>query len=229
VKERSAALGAGTLAALVSAVPAAPRAAAEGAHVALAFVSLAGGTALVLGPALVAAGAVRTDTSGFRAVFLGLALAALPLALFADVLEQSTHHRPLGAATFAVLALALVLGFVAATFRLFEILEACSFAVRRASFAFVVALALAGVAAVLVRALGAPGLVPHVLDGLRALATATLCHLLLRFPRVASVARRVGAPLWVFVVVAGLVAGRGATGAAIRAAAPVLGGPEAWF
>jgi hypothetical protein len=229
VKERSAALGAGTLAALVSAVPAAPRVAAEGAHVALAFLSLAGGTALVLGPALVAAGAVRTDTSGFRAVFLGLALAALPLSLFGEVLEQSTHHRPLGAATFAVLGLALVLGFVGAVFRLFKVVERRSLAVRRASFALLVGLGLAGVTVVLVRALGAPGLVPHVLDGLRALATATLCHLLLRFPRVASIARRVGVPLCVFVVVAGVVASRGTTGAAIRATAPVLGGPGAWF
>jgi hypothetical protein len=229
VKERSAALGAGTLAALVTAVPAALRVTAQEAHVAFVWLSLASGTALVLGPGLVAAGAVRSETNGFRAVLLGLALAALPLALFAGVLEQNTHHRPLGAATFAVLALAMVLGFVAATFRLFQVLEARSVAVRRAGFALVVALSLAGLAAVLVRALGAPGLVPHVLDGLRALATATLCHLLLRFPGVASIARRVGAPLWVFVVVAGLVASRGATGSAIRATAPVLGGPQAWF
>jgi hypothetical protein len=229
VNERSAALGAGALAAIVTAVPAAPRVAEYGAHGALVFASLAGGTALVLGPGLVAAGAVRTETNGFRSVLLGLALAALPLSILADVLKQNTHHRPLGAATFAVLALALVLGFVAATWRLFVVLEERSFAVRRVSFAIAVALSLAGVGAVLVRALGSPTLVAHVLDGLRALATATLCHLLLRFPRVVSIARRVGAPVWAFVVVAGLVAGRGATGAAIRANAPVLGGPVAWF
>lgn len=229
MKERSAALGAGTLAAVVTAVPAAPRVAAAEAHVALVFLALAGGTALVLGPGLVAAGAVRSETSGFRAVLLGFALAALPLSLFADVLKQSTHHRPLGAATFAVLALALVLAFVAATWRLLDVLASRSLAVRRASLAFVAALALGSVAFVLTRALAAPALVPHVLDGLRALATATLCHLLLRLPRVSSIARRVGAPLWAFVVVAGLAAGRGATAAAIRTAAPVLGGPEAWF
>jgi hypothetical protein len=92
-----------------------------------------------------------------------------------------------------------------------------------------VVLSVASLSFVLVRALGAPALVPHVLDGLRALATATLCHLLLRFPRVASIAGRVGAPVWAFVVVAGIVSGGGATGAAIRATAPVLGGPQAWF
>jgi hypothetical protein len=203
--------------------------AAEQAHVALAFLALAGGTALVLGPGLVAARAVRTDTSGFRAVLLGLALAALPLSLLADVLKQSTHHRPLGAATFAVLALAIVLGFVAVTWRLSNVLASRSLGVRRASFAFVAALALGSVAFVLTRTLAAPALVPHVLDGLRALATATLCHLLLRLPRVSSIARRVGAPLWALVVVAGLIAGRGATAAAVRTTAPVLGGPEAWF
>jgi len=229
VKERSAALGAGAVAAVVTAVPAAPRVGGHDAHIVFVLFALAGGTALVLGPGLVAAGAVRSETNGFRAALLGLALAALPLSLLADVLKQSTHHRPLGAATFAVLALALVLGCLAATWRLFHVLESRSFALRRACLAIVVALGLGSLGFVLVRALGAPALVPHVLDGLRALATATLCHLLLRFPRVASIARRVGAPLWAFVVVAGLVAGRGATGSAIRGAAPVLGGPTAWF
>lgn len=37
-----------------------------------------------------------------RALVDGAALSSLPLALFAGVLKSSTHHRPLGGATFAV-------------------------------------------------------------------------------------------------------------------------------
>ena len=54
----------------------------------------------------------RAVESGFRAVdraiALGAALASLPLALFGGVLKSSTHHRPLGGATFAVAALCLL-------------------------------------------------------------------------------------------------------------------------
>jgi len=37
-------------------------------------------------------------------LLLGAGLSALPLAIFASVLKSSTHHRPLGGATFAVVA-----------------------------------------------------------------------------------------------------------------------------
>lgn len=48
-----------------------------------------------------------------RALLAGAALSALPLALFGGVLKSTTHHRPLGGATFAVAAscaLALCIG-----------------------------------------------------------------------------------------------------------------------
>ena len=38
------------------------------------------------------------------ALLFGTALSALPLALFGGVLKSTTHHRPLGGATFAVVA-----------------------------------------------------------------------------------------------------------------------------
>jgi hypothetical protein len=43
-----------------------------------------------------------------RAILAGAALSALPLALFGGVLKSTTHHRPLGGATFAVAALGVL-------------------------------------------------------------------------------------------------------------------------
>jgi hypothetical protein len=47
---------------------------------------------------------LKDPASVDRAVLLGTALSALPLALFGGVLKSSTHHRPLGGTTFAVVA-----------------------------------------------------------------------------------------------------------------------------
>lgn len=47
---------------------------------------------------------LKDPASGDRAVLLAAALSSLPLALFGSVLKSATHHRPLGGATFAVVA-----------------------------------------------------------------------------------------------------------------------------
>jgi len=52
----------------------------------------------------IAVGLPRTD----QALLAGAALSALPLALCGGVLKSTTHHRPLGGATFAVAALCLL-------------------------------------------------------------------------------------------------------------------------
>lgn len=45
---------------------------------------------------------------GDRALLAGVALSALPLALCGGVLKSTTHHRPLGGATFAVVSLGIL-------------------------------------------------------------------------------------------------------------------------
>jgi hypothetical protein len=64
----------------------------------------------------------RARTAGFppadRALLAGAALSALPLALFGGVLKSTTHHRPLGGATFAVAALCLLAICIGLGFRL---------------------------------------------------------------------------------------------------------------
>ncbi|HYP87996.1 MAG TPA: hypothetical protein VEQ59_07575 [Polyangiaceae bacterium] len=52
----------------------------------------------------IAVGLPRTD----QALLAGAALSSLPLALCGAVLKSTTHHRPLGGATFAVAALCLL-------------------------------------------------------------------------------------------------------------------------
>jgi len=53
-----------------------------------------------------------------RALLAGTALSALPLALFGGVLKSTTHHRPLGGATFAVAALCVLAACIGLSFRL---------------------------------------------------------------------------------------------------------------
>lgn len=52
-----------------------------------------------------------------RALLLGTALSSLPLALFGGVLKSATHHRPLGGATFAVVACVVLTLCIALTLR----------------------------------------------------------------------------------------------------------------
>jgi hypothetical protein len=53
-----------------------------------------------------------------RALWAGAALSALPLALFGGVLKSTTHHRPLGGATFAIAALCTLAPCIGLAFRI---------------------------------------------------------------------------------------------------------------
>lgn len=110
-------LGLGTIFAALAVVPAALR---SPAGAAAAWVVLFGVVALVVGPA---AAALRVSSPLSRSAWsvpLALALSLAPLALFARILIVATHHRPLGAATFAVMAAILISGAVAVTARLLD-------------------------------------------------------------------------------------------------------------
>jgi hypothetical protein len=61
--------------------------------------------------------AARGLPAADRALLAGAALSALPLALFGGVLKSTTHHRPLGGATFAVAALCVLALCVGLSFR----------------------------------------------------------------------------------------------------------------
>jgi hypothetical protein len=87
---------------------------------ALTLLALAGAASLVVVP--VGLWIRRARAQGWprpdRALLLGTALSSLPLALFGGVLKSTTHHRPLGGATFAVATLCLLAICFGLAFRL---------------------------------------------------------------------------------------------------------------
>ena len=224
-----AALALGTAAAALAAMPDVRRVAEGVASPGVVWVGLAGSTALFLGPLLVLVRAAPARSSGFRAVLVGAALAVVPVALLGQLLKTSTHHRPLGAATFGMLALLMVLGSVFVGARLGARADTATASVRRIVFGAATALGLAGVVYVLLRALGSESMHHGVIDALRLLAAAALARMALDQPRVETWARRAGALAWLAMVVGGMIAARGPVRDAIRERAPVLGGPAAWL
>ena len=224
-----AALALGTAAAALAAMPDVRRVAAGVPSPGVAWVALAGSAALFLGPLLVLVRAAPARSSSFRAVLVGAALAVVPVALLGGILKTTTHHRPLGAATFGVLALVVVLGSVFVGARLGARAEGDATPFRRVTFGAATAVGLAGVAFVLFRALGSESMHHGVIDALRLLAAAALARMALDQPRVETWARRAGALAWLAMVLGGMIAARGPVREAIRERAPVLGGPAAWL
>jgi hypothetical protein len=128
-----------------------------------AFVVLLGSSALVLVPvaALLAderARIARRAPAGALApaIVAGLALATPLLARLLSALKTSTHHRPLGAVTFAVLAAFTVLGCCVLAVRIMSWTQDGSRPVARSARRLFVALAAAGPFFLLLRAAATP-------------------------------------------------------------------------
>ncbi len=102
-------LVAGVVGSLLAALPATWRLLQAGAP-ASALIPLAASASLVVVPITSWLRQTRVDErrGADLAVAAGAALSALPLALFGGVLKSTTHHRPLGGATFAVVALGVL-------------------------------------------------------------------------------------------------------------------------
>jgi hypothetical protein len=96
---------------------------ARGAGGAAEAVALAGSVSLIVVP--VGLWIRRAREQGVpdaeRALVLGAALSSLPLALFGGVLKSTTHHRPLGGATFAVAALIALAACIGLAFRICQV------------------------------------------------------------------------------------------------------------
>ncbi len=106
----------GLLAGVVAAVPSVSRSVHEGIGAgALGAVACALALGGALGAGLQLAGGRRLMTLG-----VGISLAFLPLAVFGQWLSAATHHRPLGAVTFAVAALGVVVGALLVSARLVD-------------------------------------------------------------------------------------------------------------
>lgn len=120
----------------------------------------------------------RAKAAGFpaadRALLAGAALSALPLALFGGVLKSTTHHRPLGGATFAVAALCLLAICIGLGFRLWGGARAASKSPWQSLFILVSAASLAGALLLGTAAAARPAVVDFVAAALASAAAAYL-------------------------------------------------------
>lgn len=222
----SCALGIGLSACAV--LPGAGRLASEGVAFGAAWLALAGSTAFVLGPCLFLAGRVAAvGFRGMRPALWGASWAVFPLSLFGGVLKVETNHRPLGAATYSVIALAVLVAAVLVASRIEDAAERDrdGVGVKLRIGAFALALLSAGIGAFQV--LRNPELRTGALDGLSIAAAAALGLLLARKVPPRSTFRH-AVPLWVVVVVSGFVATSVHVDVITRVA-PVLGGPVSWL
>lgn len=221
-----AALGIGALSSMVAVLPALPR--VDGS-VAGVWIGLAGGSALFLGPVLaLLRGALEPPSRSFGPL-VGVALSAAPLSLFGTMLKATTHHRPLGAATFAVLALPLVAFFVLVAVRFVSFADTRPPAARKSLHALAVGTALGSLVAALAATLGSDGARPHLVDALSLVVAGGLGLGTLRVRAVVAAVRRLGGALWIALVLLGLFAARGPTFASMKKSAPVVAGPRAWL
>ena len=114
----SGALACGLLCSVPAALPALLRVLPDGLGVSAAA-ALTGAVSLVVVPLglWLRRALERGLPMADRALLAGAALSALPLALFGGVLKSTTHHRPLGGATFAVAALCVLAACIGLSFR----------------------------------------------------------------------------------------------------------------
>lgn len=87
------------------------------------WLAFAGGAAALLGPFAAAAATLRGHRSFWRTLLLVAAVSAPALAIFGRLLKATTHHRPLGAATFTFGAAIVLLLMVAASARIVSAAE----------------------------------------------------------------------------------------------------------
>lgn len=189
-----------------------------------AFLVVAAAVALVEGALLAA---LPSASAGLRGALVGLGLATAPLYVLAKVLKATTHHRPLGAVTFAFIAVVVTVGAVVVALRV----VGERWASRRGrviSAGLEIAAAIA-VALVLFNLLRDPATQGGAVDIAFALGSAALL-VLLRWPaRASAVLERVGPWLWAALVISGLGFALGSARLAAAASSPALTALVAWF
>ena len=180
------------------------------------FVWMAAWGLLGLAVALVA-GLIRSGRplpSSVNFVPLGVIIAAGPLAFLGKLLYTNTHHRPLGAATFSILSLLIILAAFAVAARTRRLLGSSNPGKQRfgrillyGSIAVSLALGLREFIALLASAKTHPAYLAAVLDGLLGLAL-SLVGGFTRFPlqleRVTKVAGPIAVALCVLLILVAL-------------------------
>lgn len=210
----------GTLGAAVAAAVAGLREASWFA----AFAVLFGSAALLVGPAVAGLARARPLAPWARALLVGLGLSGLVLQKLASVLMVATHHRPLGAVTFAALAAAVVAGSSLLAARVDALAQGGSASARLATRALAW-LAIGSVLVLLVRAVAEPALARGLFDVALALGSSALFRLLpwpsALAPRLDSIA----VPVWFAAIALALLGSSWFGLEAARRASPALAGP----
>ncbi|HKO46695.1 MAG TPA: hypothetical protein VJV79_03180 [Polyangiaceae bacterium] len=229
---RRAAFLSGLIAAALAALPAALR--FESGLVWQAFAVCMAGCALVMAPLSAALAAATTASRMRSALTVGILLATLPLLPFATLLKTTTHHRPLGGVTFAVIAGLLIIGLSLVCSRFVTwagVQPPRQSAFARLSLLVLAALGTAALLLGLVQGLtGGSAYQTGFYDALRVLGLTTLAARV-RFPE--TVLRRVGGlglAAWVAVVTVGVCLGRAPVlQVELTSRCPVLHWPLVWL
>jgi hypothetical protein len=212
-------------AALLAAVPATLR----HERALLVWLALSGSTAVVIGPLLASLRQLRPVRRGLLAIAFGIGLAAWPTAFLLSLLKSTTHHRPLGAVTFAFAAGFVLLATSALALRLLTWLRVRTASGREwLAHAGLTLCALLGPLVLLLRLGGSPHTRAQLFDVSLALGLAA-SSLIVPWP--ASVLRwaeRTGPMVWVLTVAVGLLAARADHERAFDAS-PALLAPFAWL
>jgi len=209
----------GTLGSLLIVLPAAIR---TSVSFGVAWLVLGGSTALALAPAAALLRCARPLPRGAWVPALGLLLAFPPLVVFARVLELGTHHRPLGGATFAIVAAGVIAGAIAVAAR------ALSWETPLLKKLVPAATAVLGVLALeLALPVLGPALRAQALDGGLAVAlVGGVAFSKLPEPKLGSWLRPL---LWVLASLAGMLLGSSELRGLLVERAPVLAGVTAWL
>lgn len=215
-------LAIGSAAAALASLPAVIRLLQAGAPW-LAILSVVGGAALVLGPLVALGRQARPLPDGLVAGLIGAGASLPVLIVLGRLIEQKTHHRPLGAATFAVLSLVVALGVSLVVARALSLASS-----RRAAW---VALAAVALVAVLIAAQAFTGAGPFRASLVDAGLAVSLALLAIALPLSATREERLqplALPLWGLLALAGIVLSRTTVGGVVGELAPVLSPLNGW-
>jgi len=135
------------------------------------WLACAGSGALVLGPAWFGARTLLPEWRSLVPLACGLGVSLGPVMVLGRLIKTATHHRPLGAMTYAVVACAGVLCAWVLAWRLVQLGKAPSKTIARAARVVLGALVSASLALAFVSGAGVgPALGPVLIDGLALVA-----------------------------------------------------------